>query len=379
MKITAIESAAVHGNFDWILVRVQTDEGVSGTGEAYWGAGVYEILQTPAVTDLIVGLDPRDVEPLFTHLKRRLVGAGSVSGTMVTALSGIEIALWDLAGKAAGLPVYRLLGGKFRDRIRIYADCGFHGWDSFEPARRVAREMLDQGFTALKFDIDKASPDELDPWNRTLSNPELDRIAAMIAAVREEIGPGTDLLVDCHWKYNARDALALAEVLAPFRPRWLEDPVQANDTEGHRLVTARSPIPICSGENRYLKEGLRDLIVDHGADIIAPDIPKMGGLAEAKKVADLADAYSKAVAPHNVSSPLGTIAACHAMATVPNFLLLEYHARTIPWWADLVDGPRVIADGYIHVTDEPGFGVTLREDVARAHLRPGTDWFDRRP
>lgn len=375
MKIIGLQSTVVQGNFDWIFVRVDTDDGLSGLGEAYWGAGVYDILRSPAVTELLIGRDPTDVEPLFCHLKRRLVGAGSVSGTMVTALSGIEIALWDLAGKAAGVPVSRLLGGRFRDRIRIYADCGFHGWDSFEPARQVARQMLDRGFTALKFDIDRASPDELDAWNRTLSNRELDRIGAMIGAVREEIGPTTDLLVDCHWKYNARDALALADVLAPFRLRWLEDPVPPGDLEAHRFVTARSAVPICSGENRYLKEEFRDLIVGHGADIIAPDVPKMGGLAEAKKVADLADTYSKAVAPHNVSSPLGTIAACHVMAAVPNFLLLEYHARMIPWWEDLVEGDGVIREGYIRVPDAPGFGVTLREDVARAHLKAGVPWF----
>jgi L-alanine-DL-glutamate epimerase-like enolase superfamily enzyme len=374
MKITAVETTVIQGNFDWILVRIDTDEGLSGLGEAYWGAGVHEILRSPSIRELLLGRDPRDVEPIFHHLKRRLVGAGSVAGTMVTALSGVEIALWDLAGKAAGLPVYRLLGGMFRDRLRVYADCGFHGWDSFEPARRVAREMLDRGFTALKFDIDTPSPDELDPWNRTLSNPELDRIAGLVGAIRDEIGGGIDLSVDCHWKYNARDALALAVVLAPFRLRWLEDPVPSGDSEAHRLVTARSPVPICSGENRYLKEGFRDLIVDHGADIIAPDVPKMGGLAEAKKVADLADTYSKAVAPHNVSSPLGTIAACHVMATVPNFLLLEYHARTIHWWEDLVDGG-AIREGHIRLTEAPGLGVALREDIARAHLKPGAAWF----
>ena len=165
MKITAIESAAVHGNFDWILVRVHTDEGVSGIGEAYWGAGVYEILQTPAVTDLIVGLDPRDVEPLFTHLKRRLVGAGSVSGTMVTALSGIEIALWDLAGKAAGLPVYRLLGGKFRDRIRIYADCGFHGSSSSGDALSMSNLSVVKPWSSISRATLRAGSNESHPWN----------------------------------------------------------------------------------------------------------------------------------------------------------------------------------------------------------------------
>jgi L-alanine-DL-glutamate epimerase-like enolase superfamily enzyme len=218
---------------------------------------------------------------------------------------------------------------------------------------------------------------ELDPWNRCLTNREIAHITEQVGLAREAIGDGIDLLIDCHWKYNVSDAIRLARALEPFTLLWLEDPVPPENVAAHRLVTQASTTPICTGENLYLRHGFRELISTHACDVVAPDVPKMGGLAEAKRVADLADLYDMAVGPHNVSSPIGTLAACHMLATVPNFLILEFHGCHVPWWSDLVQGPQpVIKDGYITVPDGPGLGVELNEDVAHVHLRSGEDWFE---
>jgi L-alanine-DL-glutamate epimerase-like enolase superfamily enzyme len=377
VKITDIRSAVVAGNFDWILVRVDTDEGLVGLGEAYWGPGVRAILADPRFKSILIGEDPTNVDRCWLTLKKRLAGAGSSFGTLVTAMSGVELALWDLAGKAAGLPIYRLMGGKLRDRIRIYQDCGAEDWGWHDDIGAVARRAVADGYTAIKFDVDIPTTYELDPWNRCLTNREIAHITEQVGLAREAIGDDVDLLIDCHWKYNVSDAIRLARALEPFKLLWLEDPVPPENVAAHRLVTQASATPICTGENLYLKHGFRELISTHACDVVAPDVPKMGGLSEAKRVADLADLYDMAVGPHNVSSPIGTLAACHMLATVPNVLVLEFHCCHVPWWSDLVQGPQpVINDGYITVPDGPGLGVELNEDVARAHLGPGEGWFE---
>ena len=377
MKITDIRSTVVAGNFDWILVRVYTDEGLVGLGEAYWGPGVRAILADPRFKSILIGEDPTNVDRCWLTLKKRLAGAGSSFGTLVTAMSGVELALWDLAGKAAGLPIYRLMGGKLRDRIRIYQDCGAEDWGWHADIGAVARQAVADGYTAIKFDIDMPTTYELDPWNRCLTNREIAYIMEQVGLAREAIGDDVDLLIDCHWKYNVSDAIRLARALEPFNLLWLEDPVPPENVAAHRLVTQASATPICTGENLYLKHGFRELISAHACDVVAPDVPKMGGLSEAKRVADLADLYDMAVGPHNVSSPIGTLAACHMLATVPNVLVLEFHGCHVPWWSDLVQGPQpVIKGGYITVPDGPGLGVELNEDTARAHLKPGEGWFE---
>jgi L-alanine-DL-glutamate epimerase-like enolase superfamily enzyme len=377
VKITDIRSTVVAGNFDWILVRVDTDEGLVGLGEAYWGPGVRAILADPRFKSILIGEDPTNVDRCWLTLKKRLAGAGSSFGTLVTAMSGVELALWDLAGKAAGLPIYRLMGGKLRDRIRIYQDCGAEDWGWHADIGAVARQAVADGYTAIKFDVDMPTMYELDPWNRCLTNREIAHITEQVGLAREAIGDDVDLLIDCHWNYNVSDAIRLARELEPFKLLWLEDPVPPENVAAHRLVTQASTTPICTGENLYLKHGFRELISTHACDVVAPDVPKMGGLSEAKRVADLADLYDMAVGPHNVSSPIGTLATCHMLATVPNVLVLEFHGCHVPWWSDLVQGPQpVIKDGYITVPDGPGLGVELNEDVAHAHLRPGEGWFE---
>jgi L-alanine-DL-glutamate epimerase-like enolase superfamily enzyme len=386
LKITDIRTAVVQGNFPWVLVRIETDAGLTGLGEAYWGAGVAELVHR--ARPLLVGEDPTNINKLVEVMIRCLSGEGSQAGTTVTAISGIEIALWDLLGRALKVPISTLFGGRFRDRIRIYADC--HAGATPDPADWAvrAREVVAAGFTAIKFDLDAKNPFTLDisddphprrhwfePFNRTISSRELNWQVDCVRAVREAVGPDIMVAMDLHWKFSVNDAIRLAQALEPFDLLWLEDPVPPENIEAQRHVTHSTRTPICTGENLYRKHGYRELIEKQAARIIAPDIPKMGGLAEAKKVADHADLYYIPIAPHNVASPIGTVAGAHVCAAMNNFLVMEFHAHDVPWWGDLVEGEPTISQGFIHLNERPGHGLTLNEDVARAHLQPGSSFF----
>lgn len=387
MRITDVKTATVQGNFEWILVRVYTDDGLVGLGECYWGAGVAMVVHR--LKQYLLGEDPHSVDWLYQKMVRRMSGAGSTAGTIVAAISGVELALWDLKGQALNTPIYNLLGGRYRKRIRTYADSGHGLKPTPESWAERARQAVDKGFTAIKFDIDNIDPDRFgDPYHvapggwsqgqqRPVSNAELDLIVNLVGAVREAIRPEIDLAVDCHWNYNTRDAIRIAQALEPFKLMWLEDPTPPDNVEALKRVTDNSPVPICSGENHYTRHGLRPMITTQAVDIVQPDIPKTGGLLEAKKIADLADIYYISLAAHNVSSPIATMAACHACATMRNFAVLEFHAQDVPWWDDLVVGDQpLIQDGYITLPDRPGLGVELNEDVARAHLAEGTTFFE---
>jgi L-alanine-DL-glutamate epimerase-like enolase superfamily enzyme len=387
MKITDVRTAAIKGNFEWILVRVYTDEGLVGLGECYWGAGVEAVVH--AMKRLLLDEDPHNVDWLYQKMVRGMSGAGSTGGAVVAAISGVELALWDLKGKALNTPIYNLLGGRYRERVRIYADCG-HG-DQPTPASWAERAQgaVGKGFSAIKFDIDNIAPVRFgDPYHVgvgagwaqgqqvPLSNAEMDLIISLVGAVHEAIGPSVDLALDCHWNYNTRDVITLARELAPFRLMWLEDPTPPDNVEALKRVADNSPVPICCGENHYTRHGLRQMIVTQAVDVLQPDIPKVGGLLEAKKIADLADIYYIPVAAHNVCSPVGTMAAAHACASMRNFVIMEFHAQDVPWWDDLALGDKpLIQGGYLKLPDGPGLGIELNEEVARAHLGSDGTWF----
>ena len=391
MKITDVRTAALAGNFEWILVRVYTDEGLVGLGECYWGAGVQAVVHR--LKGLLLDEDPHNVDWLYQKMVRGMSGSGSTGGTAVAAISGVELALWDVKGQALGTPIYNLLGGRYRTRVRVYADCGHGAAPTPEAWAERARQAVSLGFTAIKFDLDNIDPARFDdPYHvvagperrrgwlqsqqRPISSAEMDLMVRLVASVREAIGSGVDLAVDCHWCYNPRDVIQLAQELASLRLMWLEDPTPPDNVEALKWVTDRSPVPICCGENHYTRHGMRPLITTQAVDVLQPDIPRVGGLLEAKKIADLADIYYIPMAAHNVSSPIGTIAACHACASMRNFIILEFHAQDVPWWRELVTGDRpLIEGGYIPLPDGPGLGLTLNEDVARAHLRPGSTFF----
>lgn len=388
MKITDIRTAVVQGNFEWILVRVNTDEDLVGLGEAYWGPGVEAAVRR--LKPVVEGEDPLEIEWLFSKMMRQMSGGNAQAGAVVAAISGVELALWDLAGKTLRVPIYRLLGGKYRDRVRVYADS--HHGATPEPGAWAdrAREVVAKGFSAIKFDIDNTAPQHFvereaiglgRAWSKTnlrpLSSAELRHMTQLVAALREAVGEEMDLAIDAHWGYNTLDAIRMAHAFEPFHLMWLEDPVPPGNWEAMARVTSATTTPICTGENLYTRLGLRDLIVHQACDILQVDIPKAGGLLESKKIADMADTYFMPFAAHNVCSPIGTMAAAHACATMHNFYLLEFHAQDVEWWDDLVTREEpLIQEGYIAVPEEPGLGLELNEEVVCAHLAPESSYFE---
>jgi L-alanine-DL-glutamate epimerase-like enolase superfamily enzyme len=379
MKITDVKTTTLKGYKDWNYVRLETDAGISGLGEAYPGEGVTDVMEK-RLKPLIVGKDPLEVEPLYHRMVAQTIGQ-SVGGTMLAGISGIETALWDLAGKALGVPAYRLLGGKYRDRIRLYADVGRgrDGVNTPEAWAARAREGVADGYQAIKFDIDH-SADELqhDPVNRGLSLAELAKMTALVAAVREAVGPGVDVCIDLHGIYSVRDAILLAERLEPFDLMFLEDPVPPENWEAMGKVTAATSIPICTGEFVHRRDGFRRLIQEQACDMLHVDVSSTGGMLEAKKIADLADLYYMPFAAHNITSPVGMTAAAHVCAAVRNLHIMElpYHADQITWRWDLVQSERPLIEAGMFVLPEaPGLGVELNEELARQHLKPGHRFF----
>lgn len=375
VEITDIQTAVVAGNFPWTLVRVYTDIGIVGTGESYWGGGEAEIIDR--MTPFLIGENPLDIDRLYEHLVQKMSGEGSIAGKTISAISGIEIALHDVAGKVLEVPAYQLLGGKYRDAVRIYCDC--HAGDESSPvsnaeeARRVVEEL---GYDALKFDLDVHSGHETDRINRYLRPPEIAHKEAIVREVTDAVGDTADVAFDCHWSFSRGSAKRLLSALEPYDVWWIEDPVPPENHDVQRAVTEATNTPVAAGENVYRTHGHRRLIEQQAVDILAPDLPKVGGMRETQKIANLADLYYLPIALHNVGSPIATMAAAHLGASIPNTLALEFHSYELPWWEDLVEESALIADGRMPVPERPGLGLTLDLDVVEDHLAPGATLFD---
>ena len=373
--ITDVQTTMVDGNYPWILVRVYTDAGVVGTGEAYWGGGDMAIIER--MRPFLLGENPLDIDRLYEHLIQKMSGEGSISGKVVSAISGIEIALHDAAGKLLGVPAYQLLGGKYRDEVRVYCDC--HAGEEAEPASNAAeaeRVVEELGYDALKFDLDVPSGAETDRANRYLCPQAVEHKTDIVEAVTAAVGDRADVAFDCHWSYAAGSARRLAEALESYDIWWLEDPVPPENQDVQREVTQSTATPIATGENVYRTHGTRRLLTEGALDIIAPDIPKVGGLREGMKIATLADVFYVPVAMHNVASPVGTMASAHLGAAIPNALAVEFHSYQLGWWSDLVEEGPLIEDGRMRVPERPGLGLTLAMDTVEANMVAGEELFD---
>jgi len=375
LKITDVRTALVQAHGLQLHVRIYTDQGLIGQGEAT-DAAAGGVHLAPGFRRGLVGEDPLRVDYLFERLRTWGIFAGAQAGQYVAALSGVEIALWDLAGKALGVPVYQLLGGKMRDRIRLYCDSQTNSPDD-PRARERLQQIRDLGFTAVKIDIDDArDPMRWDRVNWTASNAEIDHMVGKVAFMRESLDQRVDLAADMHGRYDLGTAKRVAAALEPFRLLWLEEPVPPENIDALRDVRASTRTPICCGENLYLRHGFREVLEKRAADIIMPDIQKCGGLLEARKIADMAHTYYVAVAPHCVVSPIGAMASCHVCAAIPNFLVLEWHwLPRLDLWRSFVKEGDIIEKGFITVPDRPGLGVEMNEEAARQAQVPGTSWF----
>ncbi len=378
LKITEIRTAEVRVHGYQVHVRVYTDGGIVGQGETTdASAGNVPIIQS--FSRMLVGQDPLNIEAAFERIRTAGVFAGAQSGQYVTALTGIETALWDIAGKALGVPVYQLLGGKVRDRVRVYCDSGEREMiPGDEQSKARIHQIKEMGFTAAKIDIDDArDPARIDRVNWTASNGEIDHMIAKVAFTREQYGKLFDFAVDMHARYDAATGKRVAKELEPFKLMWLEEPVPAENIDAMRDIRASTNTPICCGENLYMRWGFRELLEKRAADIIMPDFQKCGGLLEARKIADMAHAYYVPVAPHAVTSPIGMMASAHVCAAIPNFLAQEWHWIDSPdLWRNWVKEGDIIQKGFITLPDRPGLGVEMNDETARKAQVPGTPWFE---
>ncbi|MCB0114955.1 MAG: mandelate racemase/muconate lactonizing enzyme family protein [Caldilineaceae bacterium] len=384
MKITSVKTAATRGHGMHLWVKIETDAGITGIGECVHG-GKQAIAIIGYLAPKLEGRDPFAIDALFEDLRRSHVFDGGFAGALITALTGIEIALWDLKGKALGVPVYELMGGKFRDKIRVYADCQVSPGMTFDEIKQVVDGVVQKGFTALKIDLDLGAygqfSDEVahiqkDRFNYTAGQYEHERMVELVDMVTSAAGKGIDVAADVHTRLDVPSAVRLAKDLEQYHLLWLEEPVPAENIKALREVKSHTSTPICSGENLYLRHGFRDLLEQQAVDIIMPDIPKCGGLSECRKIANMAELYYIPFAPHNVSSPIGTLASAHVCATVPNFLVLEFHWLHRDYWTTIIqEKTDIIKDGYIHLSDRPGIGVELDEVVGQQYQFEGTTWF----
>ena len=396
MKITDIRTMLLQGpdphgiggklrEWQVLLVRVDTDSGLHGLGEVGNLPGDREGIEI--ARRWLIGRDPLQIRPFV----RTMLSGGmppflpfmsktaTVDGPMAWAVSGVEMALCDLAGKILGTPVYNLLGGAFRDRIRVYLDrSGVTDPTDLGEWRRLTERVLADGFADFKFDVEWVAPElNRDPWNRQMRDEQLHRTRERLAVVRETAGPDAEIALDGHMLFDVESAIRIARELAPIGIRWFEDPVPNFNFDAQRRVRDESPISICAGE-MLVADQFRDMIDRGAVDIIHPDLLFVGGLHEARRVADYADQHGIPMAIHNNGSAMNTIAEAHLAAATPNFIGLEYHFWDAPWIGQVVrrEGvPLFDRVGHVPLTDAPGFGVEIDLAVARQYLVPGQSLF----
>jgi len=381
-----------------IIVRVDTDAGIYGLGEVDDFMGIRRSIEY--MKQYFLGRDPFEITPIVSEMmygslaphhdkvKEGVMPGGIIAcpvcsptatswGPAVWGASGVGIALCDLVGKALKTPCYNLLGGKFRDKVRVYLDRS-SPLEIEKPAswRKMAEDVVKSGFTQMKFDIDYIATDCVpDVWNRSVSLQQINRMVERLGIVRKAAGPDFEICVDCHMHYNAPDAIRIANALAHLNLLWLEDPTPIVNVDSCAEVRAKSPIPICVGE-MFIAEQFR-LFIDHKAcDVLHPDVLFCGGMHEMRRIAEYAELNHLPLAIHGNGGALATIAAAHVAAACRNFLGLEYHFIETPWIGKYVkrDAP-LFKDGFVPLTDAPGLGIELDEKVCRKHLAPGEKMF----
>ncbi len=385
LKITDLRVAVVKdAPMRCPIIRIDTNQGISGYGEVRDGASKkYALL----LKSRILGENPCNVERIFKKIKQF-----GHHGRQGGGVSGVEMALWDLAGKAYNIPVYQMLGGKYRDKIRIYCDTN----SSSDPevyARRM-KDRVDQGFTFLKMDLGinllrkipgtLTQPLQMD--RRTLrrtphpftgiqiTQKGIDIMADYVGQIREIIGYELPLAADHFGHIGVNSCIRLGEALEPYQMAWLEDMIPWQYTELWKQITTSIDVPTLTGEDIYLKEEFIKLADTKAVDMIHPDLATAGGILETKKIGDYAEEQGVAMALHFAGTPVSCMANVHCAAATQNFLALENHSVDVPWWDNMVTGisKPIIQKGFIPVPEKPGLGIELNEEVVKEHLyEPG--------
>ena len=351
MKITGFETIPISKRA--LILKMSTDEGIVGYGEpldyTHWR------IVAQAVADMaeyLVGKDPFQIEDHWQTFFRSTYSRSMP--IIIGALSGIEMAMWDVMGKALDLPVWKLLGGSVRDRVRVYAASG---GDTPQACAENARKVVGQGFTALKMGV---APDPV----RFIDTPEaVDNMVARVAAVREAVGKGVDIAVDLHRRFSPTMSIIVIKEMEPYRLLFAEEPCHPENTDALLTISRSTTTPIATGERHLTRWGFREIVEREACAVLQPDIRHAGGILEMKKIASLAETHALSLAPHNAAGPVGVAASIHAMATVPNFLICEGGASR---GQGLFVQPLAFKDGFIELPTGPGLGFEIDEDALEA-------------
>lgn len=364
MKITGIECLPVHAGWrkNFVFVRIETDAGIIGWGEAYsqYDRDRAVAAQVEELGRYLIGRDPFQIKHILQiafddYAQRR----GSLE--LFCATSGIEQALWDIIGKATKQPVYNLLGGPVRDKIRVYANGWSYKLQQPEDYARKAEAVIKMGFSAVKFDPVPG------PWRTYVPKEHIRRAVSVLRAMRDALGPDVDLLLDIHRRLAPMHAIDLADALAEFKPYWLEEPCQCENIEALAEVRQRSKIPTVTGEALYTRADFRPIFRARAADIINPDVSNCGGILELVYIAAQAETEAIAVSPHNYNSTtLALSATVHASAVMPNFIITEYFLPFEEIGAKLCPNLLKPVNGYISLPEGPGLGIDVDEKAVRA-------------
>jgi L-alanine-DL-glutamate epimerase-like enolase superfamily enzyme len=394
LKITDLRIAEVTGApFRVPIVRIDTNQGISGYGEVRDGASKRYALM---LKSRLIGENPCNVEKVFKKIKQF-----GHHGRQAGGVCGVEIALWDLAGKAYNVPVYQMLGGKFRDRVRMYTDTPEA--DTPEEYGRRMKERLDRGFTFLKMDfgiemlqdipgalIGHKPYGQLRQWGSSeyantkhpftaiqVTDKGLEEISKYVEAVRNAVGYDVPLAADHFGHMGVNSCIRLGRALEKYQLAWLEDMVPWNYTEQWKQISDALETPTLTGEDIYLKEEFIKLIDARAVDMVQPDLCSAGGILETKKIGDYAEERGVPMAMHFAGTPVGLLANVHCAAATQNFIALEHHSVDVPWWEDMVTGiPKpFLKDGYMPVPNKPGLGIELDEKVVKEHLFKGEQYF----
>ncbi len=360
MKVTDIRTFVVDCyRTNWVFVKVYTDEGITGVGE-----GTLEYKEKALVgavehiRDYLIGKDPRQIEKHYHDIYRDAYWRGGA--VLMSALSAVETALWDILGKSLNVPVYQLLGGKVNEDCRIYVNGWFSGAKEPEEFGEKARIAVQRGVTAMKWD----------PFGKSylqISNHDLDKALRCIAAVRDAVGDKVDLLIEAHGRFDVPTAIKIAREVEPFKPMFLEEPVPPNNAEALAEVREKSPIAIAAGERLYTRYDYAELFRRRAADYIQPDVSHAGGIMELKKIAAEAETHYIPFAPHNPSGPVANAATLQLAACCPNFCILEIMYSDVEYRRYVTNENLVYENGRIHIGDRPGLGIEIDEEECLKH------------
>ncbi|AUS77871.1 mandelate racemase/muconate lactonizing enzyme family protein [Actinoalloteichus sp. AHMU CJ021] len=364
MKISNIRTVVLGTPWrNLTYVVVETDEGLTGVGEARMLNHTDALIGylTEAAPNHVVGSDPFDIESLVHRMYN--LDYGRAGEIVMSGIACVEMACWDIVGKALGQPVYRLLGGAVRDRIKAYANGWYTVERSPEEFHAAARTVVERGYRALKFD-------PFGPGTMELDHAETMRSVSLVEAVRDAVGPDVELLVEMHGRFTAATASRLARLLEPYDPAWLEEPVPPDDIESLAKFAARANAPVATGERLHTRHEFRQLFALQAADIVQPDISHFGGILETKKLAATAETHHVLIAPHNVGGAVLTAANLHLAACTTNFKIQEhFNDFADSFVKQVAPGNPEVVDGYFALPTGPGLGVELDLDAVAEHPR----------